>query len=54
MGVLHNPEPGHEELDPLAEGDLDRLVHRRHIWGRLCRPSCRGAATVALDCASDK
>ena len=54
VGVLHNPEPGHEELDPLAERDLDGLVHRPHIRGRLCRPSCREAATVASDHASDR
>ena len=54
MGVLHNPEPGHEELDPLAERDLVGLVHRPHIRGRLCRPSCREAATVTSDRASDR
>ena len=54
MGVLHNPGPRHEELDPLAERDLDGLVHRPHIRGRLCCPSCREAATVALDHASDR
>ena len=54
MGVLHNPEPGHEELDPLAERDLDGLVHRPHIRGRLCRPSYLEADTVTLDLASDR
>ena len=54
MGALHNPEPGHKELDPLAERALDGLVHRPHIRGRLCHPSCREAATVASDRASDR